>query len=241
MTYIELLEKTGVNVPDCYKSFRASEEFDQLSGMVATNLDSEVYTETTEVHFDWDDYMFEELFDQDISEYIPIAILHNTEIIDDAYFAIKADDPSCTVYHCEINDETSEIEYDSIAESLDAFVATLNYPEENYIEYLEKKYNTTLPERYKQFMKSYEYLDFNGETKFNDSELLFNEFPNLQWAAENFNKDSLEWLPLASVGEDNTEYNDIIAIKMGEELCPVYFLNGEETQLISNSLNEFLN
>ncbi len=240
MTYIEILNNAGVSVPECYKKFRADEEFDQFSGMIINSLDKETYSETTEVHFDWDEYMFEEFFDSDIAEYIPIGILHDTEIIDDTYLTINASDPMCAVFHCEIDGETSEVQYEQIADSLTSFLETLEYPEENYIDFLETKFKTTLPERYKNFMKSYEYVDFNGEKKFNDSEILFNEFPNLQWAAENFNKDTLKWLPLASIGEDHNEFNDVIAIKMGTEDCPVYFINGEEEQLLSNSLNEFL-
>jgi len=240
MTYIELLSNAGVTIPECYKAFRANEDFEQYSGMVVSTLDKDVYSETTEVNFDWDEYMFEEFFDSEMPEYIPIAILHDTEIIDDAYFAIKADDPNCAIYHCEINEETEEVEYGIIADSISSLIEQLNYPEENFIEFMEKKYSTSLPERYKKFIQTYEYNDYNGEKTYNDTTLLFNEFANLQWAAENFNKESLEWLPFASIGEDFTEYNDVLAIKMGTEDCPIYFINGEETELVSKSLNEFL-
>ena len=240
MTYIEMLTNTGVNVPECYKQFRNSDEFDQYSGLVPNHLDRDVYSPTTQVHFDWDEHMFEELFDAELKEMIPIGILHDTEIVDDAYYAIRSDDPNCAVYHCEINDETNEVEVGIVADSLETFLDALNYSEDVYIDYLESKFKTQLPERYKQFIQSYEYTELNGTKKYDDEEISFDEFPNLKWAADTFNKDKLEWLPLASIGDEPNEYNDVIAIKMGADECPVYFINGDEILLISDSLNEFL-
>ena len=240
MNYIESLEKQGAKVPECYKEFRNSEDFDDYDGLVYPGLDKEAYTETTELHFDWDDYMLEELYDQDIGELIPIAILHDVEVIDDAYLAVRSNDENCEVLLCETDEETGEVEVTVLAESLEAFAESLQYPEENYVSYLENKFNTALPQCYKSFIQSEEYLPYNGELKFNDTSVFFDEFPNLQWAAEHFNQDRLEWLPIASLGEDSSEYNDAIAIKMGEDDCPVYFISEDETQQLSSSLTGFL-
>ncbi len=240
MSYIESLEQKGITVPACYKTFRNNEDFEGYNGMIYSEFDPEVYNETSELQFNWDDYMLEELFDADNPELIPFAIIHGTDIVEDAYLAIQANSEICAVSLCQVDEETDDIELIEISDSLESFLESLSDPEENYIRYLEKKFDTSLPQRYKTFMLSYEYVDYNGELKYNDEDVFFDEFPNLQWAAENYNKEKLEWLPLASVGEDHNEYGDALAIKVGEEDCPVYILNGEDREQISTSLSEFL-
>ena len=240
MSYIENLEQKGVSVPTCYKEFRANEDFESNNDMIYSGLDKEVYSETTALQFDWDEYMLEELFDPDNPEYIPIAIFHGTDIIEDAYLAIPSDSESCAVYLFEVDEESEDLEVIEIADNLESFLDALSDPEDNYIQYLEKRFNTSIPQRYKNFMLSYEYLNYNGEIKYNDEEIFFDEFPNLQWAAENYNKDNLQWIPLAAVGEDHNEYGDSLAIKVGEEDCPVYILNGEEQEQLTKTLTEFL-
>jgi len=240
MSYLESLEQKGVAIPKCYTEFRDTEDFESYNGMIYSGLDNEVYSETTALHFDWDEYMLEEWFDPDNPEYIPFAIIHGTDIIEDAYLAISANNESCEIFLCEVDEETDDIEISTIADNLDSFLEALSDPEDNYIHYLEKRFSTTLPQRYTKFMLSYEYLEYNGVLKYNDEEVFFDEFPNLQWAAESYNKESLEWLPLASVGEEHNEYGDALAIKIGEEDCPVYMLNGDEQEQISKSLTDFL-
>jgi len=240
VNYIDTLTSKGLSVPQCYLTFREDEDFEEYNGMIYPGLDKDCYSETTELYFDWDEHMLEELYDDDIPNLIPIAILHDTELVDDAYLAINIDDEKCHVVHCEIDAESNEVETDTIADSITDFLELLEHPEENYINYIEKKYTVTLPQRYKNFIQSYEYMTYNGNMKFDDNKLYFDEFPNLQWAAEQFNEDKLEWLPLASIGEDHNEYQDTIVVKIDDENLPVYFINSEETRLLASSLSQYL-
>ncbi|VAW79101.1 hypothetical protein MNBD_GAMMA12-383 [hydrothermal vent metagenome] len=240
MSYIESLEQKGITVPESYKTFRNSDDFESYNGMICSELDHEVYSETSELHFDWDDHMLDELLDTENPDLVPLAIIHSTDLVDDAYLAFQANSENCAVCLCQLDEETDDIELIDISDSLESFLEALSDPEDNYINYLEKKFSITLPQRYRTFMLSYEYVDYNGELKYNDKGVFFDEFPNLQWAAENYNQSSLQWIPLASVGEDHNEYGDALVIKAGEEDCPVYILNGEEQEQISSSLSEFL-
>ncbi len=241
MNYIEFLRSKNVQVPAYYVEFRATEDFADFNGMVYRASQLPDLSPTTELYFDWDTFMAEEFFNENFPDEIPIAILHDQEFLDDAYFSIRTDPTDKAVYFCKLSETGDELEYEKVSDTLEGFLETLEYPEDNYIGYLESKYSVSLPGRYKSFMQSYEYVTYNGSLQCTGAEVYFDEFPFLRDAAEKCNAQTLEWLPIAMLGEPAAPAREFVAIRVGDESCAVYLMKNAQPQMISSSLNEFIN